>query len=272
MLQQAIFIVRGFQKNTEDFAEFTKRFAALDSACTNTDISYSVLYATPDTDKPIINSKLPDSVMHVEKPETAPFWTIGLNVPIQEMLQVKHRSDTTAIIPFSFETLVDANNAALIGKTVSAQERFIACRITPEWLTGGNSYPLASEEDVLKQWEYVRECVYTNNLAEILMDEKLLQTLCMFGRNTLAHYELSDFSTHGLFDETTDVLGGMEDWEYVLRLAKASPVDEKIFDRVIFYRDVRIKEDEGDTEIIQKQHDKLQREIGALKKIIERKL
>lgn len=266
MLQHAIFIIRGYNKTAEDFSAFQDRFNVLEDAIKRHVIAYEIMFATPDDMITIpASATLPLRIVRTEKStKEQPNWTQGLNAPIQELLGKKY-PPSTAVIPYSFETHLDETNAEKLTTLISENKRFLACRITPDWLNADNPYSTKTEDDVLQRWEYVQTNVKNSTLSNILRDEKRLQTLCMLGRNTLAHNFLSDFITNGLFDETTDALGGMEDWEYLLRILPT-------FEHVIFYSDIRIKENEQDTGVIEYQRVKLQREIGALKKIIERLL
>ena len=269
MAQQAIYIIRGFNKSEQDFLDWEQRFIAVRDACKKYDIPVQVIYSTPDSNPSIPqNLSTPITVVQAGSDNTVhPSWSKALNIPIQQLLETipETEQSNVVIIPISFETNLDEENADLLAKTISQDKRFIACRITPDWLNENNPYAIATEDDVLQRWEYVKTNIQHESLSNIMREEKRLQTLCMFGRNTLAQYYLSDFKTHGLFDGATDTIGGMEDWEYLLRTAPQ-------FDCAVYYTDTRIQENENDEEVIQKQRQKLSREIGALKQIIEKKL
>ena len=269
MAQQAICIIRGFNKSEQDFLDWEQRFALLLVAFEKYDIPVHVIYSTPDSNPSIPqNLSTPITVVQAGSDTTMhPSWSKALNIPIQQLLQTIPDTDhaNTSIIPMSFETNLDENNAELLVKTISEHKRFIACRITPDWLNIDNPYSVKSESDILQRWEYVKTNIQHESLSNIMREEKKLQTLCMFGRNTLAQYYLSDFAEYGLFDEATDAIGGMEDWEYLLRTAPQ-------FDCAIYYTDIRIQENEKGIKAIQKQREKLSREISALKQIIEQKL
>ncbi|MCE9643100.1 MAG: hypothetical protein K8Q97_02110 [Candidatus Andersenbacteria bacterium] len=269
MAQQAICIIRGFNKSEQDFLDWEQRFAPLRVAFEKYGILVQGIYSTPDSNPNIPqNLSTPITVVQAESNTAAhPSWSKALNIPIQQLLHIipETEYEHVAVIPMSFETQLDEHYAELLAKTISEHKRFVACRITPDWLNIDNPYSVKSESDILQRWEYVKTNIQNESLSNILRDEKRLQTLCMFGRNTLAQYYLSDFKTHGLFDETTDAIGGMEDWEYLLRTAPQ-------FDCAIYYTDIRIQENEKDIEAIRKQREKLSREISALKQIIEKKL
>lgn len=262
MNKKAIFIVRGFNKTAEDFQDFEHRFNVVIQQLHTHLIPYQILYSTPDTD-PIITNHFPIEVIHIDGSIEKPLWSTGLNTPIQHILNTIQPEDApyTSIIPYSFETTLTNKQAELLATTILSGERFIGHRITPQWL---NDYPVHP----LQHLQDMSDHIQNNSLSALANNAEQLQRMCMYGRNTLGHYYATDFIAHGLFNPETDALGGMEDWEFLLRVAKQDVSYLHSISTVVEYTDTRIKESETDTQVMQQQREKLQREISALTSII----
>lgn len=254
-MARAYFIVRGFNKTQKDFKAWEEWFSPLSRACEKRGIPYTVLYSTSDKKPAVPPLRVPLTVVEVERWS----WSLTLNSPIERLLSqtVPEKYASTPVIPLSFEVAVDKENATRIAEAIRRGERFLALRETPQWLDTDNPYSKSFPDTLLDFWNDVQK----KDVEDILRDEKYLQTMCLVGRNTLAHYFLADFKEHGLFSAATDSSGGIEDWEFLLRSKPA-------FSRAVVYSDVRIKEEEPDEDVRKQQTEKLAREIEALKKIL----
>lgn len=253
------FIIRGFGKTREDFALWEKNFSTLSAACRRHNVPYTVIYSTPDRNPLIGSVHEPLSVIHVDETEEKFLWSPGLNVPLEHLLSAADPAErpSTAVIPLTFEVAADDENAQRIAQALSRGERFLAWRETPPWLDKDNPYSKNFPAKLLGFWNDVQR----KDLGDILADEKYLQTMSLFGRNTLAHYFLSDFAAHGLFNAAADAWGGMEDWDFLLRFRPE-------FQVAVSYVDTRLRKNEPDTAVRKKREEKLAREIEALKKIV----
>lgn len=257
------FIIRGSNKSQQEWVNWNTRFRPMYDALISSGNTPTVIYSTPDTDV-VPATDIPISVIQISKDYEKPLWSIGLNTPIQQLLKntPPEHHQSTSVIPISFETNIDIKNIQCLINVVQENQRFVGYRKTPTWLVSENSYISSFPVGVIELWTNMQTRIAEHGSERLAQDEALLQAMILFARNTLAHYTLSDFITYGLFNSKTDGMGGMEDWEFILR-------SKPNFSQVIEYTDIRIPKLPPSEDIVEFQQKKLLREVSALKKILK---